>query len=118
MVADVLFASFTTSVTINVCLSTLTLSSHLPSFAFLSLAPPLSSFNTIPRPLALSLPPAYSLTSLSPRCTYRHLSPPTSLLARFPAQQGKLSGPRSLLAGLGAGMCEAVFAVTPSETIK
>ncbi|GAA5914589.1 Ctp1p [Sporobolomyces salmoneus] len=33
-------------------------------------------------------------------------------------QDGKLSGPRSLLAGLGAGMCEAVFAVTPSETIK
>ncbi|GAA5847047.1 hypothetical protein JCM3766R1_000597 [Sporobolomyces carnicolor] len=32
--------------------------------------------------------------------------------------EGKLSGPRSLLAGLGAGMCEAVFAVTPSETIK
>lgn len=32
--------------------------------------------------------------------------------------QGKLSGPRSLLAGLGAGMTEAVFAVTPSETIK
>lgn len=31
---------------------------------------------------------------------------------------GKLSGPRSLLAGLGAGMMEAVFAVTPSETIK
>lgn len=33
-------------------------------------------------------------------------------------QQGKLTGPRSLLAGLGAGMMEAVFAVTPSETIK
>ncbi|PWZ01511.1 mitochondrial carrier [Testicularia cyperi] len=33
-------------------------------------------------------------------------------------EQGKLSGPRSLLAGLGAGMMEAVFAVTPSETIK
>ncbi|GAA5978616.1 hypothetical protein JCM11641_002790 [Rhodosporidiobolus odoratus] len=32
--------------------------------------------------------------------------------------EGKLSGPRSLLAGLGAGMAEAVFAVTPSETIK
>ncbi|KAI9623025.1 hypothetical protein KEM48_009642 [Puccinia striiformis f. sp. tritici PST-130] len=31
---------------------------------------------------------------------------------------GKLSGPRSLLAGLGAGMCEAIIAVTPSETIK
>ncbi|GAA5827746.1 hypothetical protein JCM11251_007652 [Rhodosporidiobolus azoricus] len=33
-------------------------------------------------------------------------------------ENGKLSGPRSLLAGLGAGMAEAVFAVTPSETIK
>ncbi|KAF8633815.1 hypothetical protein AX15_001228 [Amanita polypyramis BW_CC] len=32
--------------------------------------------------------------------------------------QGKLSAPKSLLAGLGAGMMEAVFAVTPSETIK
>ncbi|BGP51372.1 hypothetical protein JCM10450v2_007310 [Rhodotorula kratochvilovae] len=32
--------------------------------------------------------------------------------------KGKLSGPRSLLAGLGAGMMEALFAVTPSETIK
>ncbi|KAI6118455.1 mitochondrial tricarboxylate transporter [Pisolithus sp. B1] len=33
-------------------------------------------------------------------------------------QQGKVSPPRSLLAGLGAGMVEAVVAVTPSETIK
>ncbi|KDN36393.1 mitochondrial carrier [Tilletiaria anomala UBC 951] len=32
--------------------------------------------------------------------------------------QGRLSGPRSLIAGLGAGMMEAIFAVTPSETIK
>jgi solute carrier family 25 citrate transporter 1 len=32
--------------------------------------------------------------------------------------QGKVSAPRSLLAGLGAGMMEAIFAVTPSETIK
>jgi len=32
--------------------------------------------------------------------------------------EGKLSAPRSLLAGLGAGMMEAIFAVTPSETIK
>ncbi|KAG7086452.1 hypothetical protein E1B28_002404 [Marasmius oreades] len=32
--------------------------------------------------------------------------------------QGKISAPRSLLAGLGAGMMEAIFAVTPSETIK
>ncbi|WFD29566.1 hypothetical protein MSPP1_000575 [Malassezia sp. CBS 17886] len=33
-------------------------------------------------------------------------------------QDGRLTGPRSLLAGLGAGMMEATFAVTPSETIK
>ncbi|KAA1083578.1 hypothetical protein PGTUg99_036346 [Puccinia graminis f. sp. tritici] len=33
-------------------------------------------------------------------------------------QDGKLTGPRSLLAGLGAGMFEALIAVTPSETIK
>ncbi|KAG7529571.1 hypothetical protein FFLO_05543 [Filobasidium floriforme] len=33
-------------------------------------------------------------------------------------ENGKLSAPRSLLAGLGAGLTEAVFAVTPSETIK
>ncbi|KJA22649.1 hypothetical protein HYPSUDRAFT_1084048 [Hypholoma sublateritium FD-334 SS-4] len=32
--------------------------------------------------------------------------------------EGKVSAPRSLLAGLGAGMTEAIFAVTPSETIK
>jgi hypothetical protein len=32
--------------------------------------------------------------------------------------KGKVSAPRSLLAGLGAGMTEAVVAVTPSETIK
>ncbi|CAE7195956.1 unnamed protein product [Rhizoctonia solani] len=33
-------------------------------------------------------------------------------------QNGKVSAPRSLVAGLGAGMMEAIFAVTPSETIK
>ncbi|KAH9976813.1 mitochondrial tricarboxylate transporter [Lactifluus volemus] len=33
-------------------------------------------------------------------------------------KDGKVSAPRSLLAGLGAGMMEALFAVTPSETIK
>ncbi|KAL4401654.1 mitochondrial citrate transmembrane transport protein [Malassezia pachydermatis] len=33
-------------------------------------------------------------------------------------ENGKLTAPRSLLAGLGAGMMEAIFAVTPSETIK
>jgi len=32
--------------------------------------------------------------------------------------QGRVSAPRSLLAGLGAGLMEAIFAVTPSETIK
>ncbi|WOO76830.1 putative mitochondrial carrier [Vanrija pseudolonga] len=32
--------------------------------------------------------------------------------------QGNLTAPRSMLAGLGAGMMEAVIAVTPSETIK
>ncbi|KAJ8457386.1 hypothetical protein ONZ45_g18335 [Pleurotus djamor] len=32
--------------------------------------------------------------------------------------QGKVSAPRSLVAGLGAGMMEAIFAVTPSETVK
>jgi len=32
--------------------------------------------------------------------------------------KGKVSAPRSLLAGLGAGLMEAIFAVTPSETIK
>ncbi|EJD39860.1 mitochondrial tricarboxylate transporter [Auricularia subglabra TFB-10046 SS5] len=31
---------------------------------------------------------------------------------------GKVSAPRSLVAGLGAGLMEAIFAVTPSETIK
>ena len=33
-------------------------------------------------------------------------------------EQGKLSAPRSILAGLLAGVAEAVIAVTPSETIK
>ncbi|KAG6908797.1 hypothetical protein DXG01_003244 [Tephrocybe rancida] len=33
-------------------------------------------------------------------------------------EQGKVSAPRSLVAGLGAGMTEAIFAVTPTETIK
>ncbi|OXG43513.1 solute carrier family 25 (mitochondrial citrate transporter), member 1 [Cryptococcus neoformans] len=32
--------------------------------------------------------------------------------------EGKLTAPRSMLAGLGAGMSEAIIAVTPSETIK
>jgi len=33
-------------------------------------------------------------------------------------EKGRLSAPRSMLAGLGAGMMEAIIAVTPSETIK
>ena len=33
-------------------------------------------------------------------------------------KDGKLTAPRSLLAGLGAGTTEAIIAVTPSETIK
>ncbi|KAF4611733.1 hypothetical protein D9613_003644 [Agrocybe pediades] len=33
-------------------------------------------------------------------------------------REGKVSPARSLLAGLGAGMTEAILAVTPSETIK
>lgn len=33
-------------------------------------------------------------------------------------EDGHLSAPRSMLAGLGAGMMEAIIAVTPSETIK
>ncbi|KAG8927260.1 hypothetical protein FRC03_009126 [Tulasnella sp. 419] len=40
---------------------------------------------------------------------YKHL---------FADAEGKVSPARSLLAGLAAGMTEAVFAVTPSETIK
>ncbi|VDB94058.1 unnamed protein product [Peniophora sp. CBMAI 1063] len=32
--------------------------------------------------------------------------------------EGKVSAPRSLVAGLGAGVMESIFAVTPSETIK
>ena len=33
-------------------------------------------------------------------------------------EDGKLSGPRTLLAGLGAGLMESLFAVTPFESIK
>ncbi|CAG8726152.1 14785_t:CDS:10 [Dentiscutata erythropus] len=33
-------------------------------------------------------------------------------------QNGHVSGPRSMLAGLGAGMVEAITVVTPTETIK
>ncbi|KAL8286618.1 hypothetical protein RQP46_004146 [Phenoliferia psychrophenolica] len=38
--------------------------------------------------------------------------------AQLVDSEGKLSSGRSLLAGLGAGVTEAIFAVTPSETIK
>ncbi|RHZ75942.1 hypothetical protein Glove_208g118 [Diversispora epigaea] len=44
--------------------------------------------------------------------TYDHLK---SLLQD---KDGKVSGPKSMLAGLGAGMVEATFVVTPTETIK
>ncbi|KAI5824042.1 mitochondrial carrier [Schizophyllum commune Tattone D] len=44
--------------------------------------------------------------------TYDHLK------AMLADENGKVSAPRSLLAGLGAGMAEAILAVTPSETIK
>ena len=37
---------------------------------------------------------------------------------RLVDENGKLSQGRTLLAGLGAGMCEAVFAVCPMETVK
>ncbi len=33
-------------------------------------------------------------------------------------ENGKLSQGRTLLAGLGAGVTEAIFAVTPMETAK
>ncbi|KAF8591715.1 mitochondrial carrier [Ramaria rubella] len=44
--------------------------------------------------------------------TYDHIK---HLLAD---EQGKLTPGRNVLAGLGAGTCEAIIAVTPSETIK
>ncbi|KAF8591717.1 mitochondrial tricarboxylate transporter [Ramaria rubella] len=44
--------------------------------------------------------------------TYDHLK---HMLAD---EKGEVSAPRSLVAGLGAGMAEAIIAVTPSETIK
>ncbi|KAG8816728.1 hypothetical protein FRC17_000211 [Serendipita sp. 399] len=36
----------------------------------------------------------------------------------FADKEGKVTAPRSLAAGLGAGVMESIFAVTPSETIK
>lgn len=33
-------------------------------------------------------------------------------------ENGKLSGPRTVLAGFGAGVTESLFAVTPTESIK
>jgi len=32
--------------------------------------------------------------------------------------EGKLSGPRTVLAGFGAGVTESLLAVTPTESIK
>jgi len=37
---------------------------------------------------------------------------------RLRDDKGKLSSTRTMLAGLGAGVCEAIFAVTPMETVK
>lgn len=33
-------------------------------------------------------------------------------------ENGKLSGPRTVLAGFGAGVTESLLAVTPTESIK
>lgn len=33
-------------------------------------------------------------------------------------ENGKLSGPRTVLAGFGAGITESLLAVTPTESIK
>lgn len=33
-------------------------------------------------------------------------------------EEGKLSGPRTVLAGFGAGVTESLLAVTPTESIK
>ena len=41
-----------------------------------------------------------------------------SLKKRFADDSGQLSGGRKLLCGLGAGVSEAIFAVTPMETLK
>lgn len=41
-----------------------------------------------------------------------------SLKSLLADKDGKVSAPRSLAAGLGAGIMESIFAVTPSETIK
>ncbi|KAG7561899.1 hypothetical protein FFLO_02628 [Filobasidium floriforme] len=41
-----------------------------------------------------------------------------SIKALLVDERGKLSPVNGMLAGLGAGVCEAVIAVTPSETIK
>lgn len=41
-----------------------------------------------------------------------------ALKAMLADRQGKLSGPRGVLAGLGAGLLESVVAVTPFEAIK
>ena len=41
-----------------------------------------------------------------------------SLKKRFADESGQLTGGRKLLCGLGAGVSEAIFAVTPMETLK
>lgn len=41
-----------------------------------------------------------------------------SFKSRLADSEGKISPGRSLIAGMGAGACEALLAVTPSETIK
>ena len=41
-----------------------------------------------------------------------------SLKKRFSDESGQLTGGRKLLCGLGAGVSEAIFAVTPMETLK
>lgn len=41
-----------------------------------------------------------------------------SLKTRMMDEKGQLSTSGKLLAGLGAGVCEAIFAVTPMETVK
>lgn len=41
-----------------------------------------------------------------------------TLKGRMVDSKGQLSTSGKLLSGLGAGVCEAIFAVTPMETIK
>ena len=41
-----------------------------------------------------------------------------SIKAALAAPDGSISGPRTIIAGFGAGVCESVFAVTPFESVK